>query len=78
VKTPPDIFDDAFLRTNAIMEAKQALGIEDRYRNYYQCEECDVEWTMLWSCGCDDECPDCRKDYTPYDSVNLDEDDDDA
>lgn len=74
------IFEQAFIRIDAIAQAKEALGIEDRFRNYYNCDSCDTEWTDEWSCGCDDECPSCGLSMSPYDSVNLDDEeaDDDA
>ena len=36
--------------------------------NYYYCAECDIAWEDEWSCGCDDECPGCGNDYSPFDS----------
>lgn len=44
------------------------------YLNYYRCDDCDVEWTDQWSCACDDECPSCGSDYSPYDTDDLGED----
>jgi len=38
------------------------------YVNYYACAECGTEWDDRWSCACDDECPSCGTDMTPYDS----------
>ena len=29
------------------------------YLNYYVCERCHTQWEDEWSCGCDDECPNC-------------------
>lgn len=45
-----------------------------RYLNHYRCEECDVEWSDEWSCQCDDECPECGRDFTPVSSDDLDDD----
>jgi len=81
VKTPPEernVFDVAFERIHAIEQAKQAFGIEDRFRNYYECEKCQIEWTDLYSCAPDMQCPGCHRDYSPYDSVDLDEEANDA
>lgn len=25
----------------------------------YECTDCDVTWQDVWSCACDDECPQC-------------------
>jgi hypothetical protein len=47
------------------------------YTNYYRCEDCGVEWIDEWSCACDDECPECGKDFSPFDyEVEGEEDDD--
>lgn len=35
--------------------------------NYYRCE-CGNEWDSAWSCQCDEECGECGKDYSPYNS----------
>lgn len=41
------------------------------YRNFYKCEDCGISWEDEWSCCCDDECPNCGVDYSPYDSDDL-------
>lgn len=46
-----------------------------RYLNHYRCEECDVSWDDEWSCQCDDECPECGRDFTPVSSDDLSGDD---
>ena len=44
------------------------------FRNYYECDLCFTEWTDEWSCGCDDECPNCgARDMAPCESQNLTE-----
>lgn len=40
-------------------------------RNSYHCDKCDVSWDDDWSCGCDDECPNCGADISPDDSVEI-------
>ena len=35
---------------------------------YYYCADCDIAWEDEWECGCDDECPGCGRDFTPFDS----------
>lgn len=35
--------------------------------NKYRCKD-HGEWESPWCCACDDECPTCGKDYSPYDS----------
>ncbi|MCK1543298.1 hypothetical protein IVB12_15390 [Bradyrhizobium sp. 179] len=39
--------------------------------NKYHCTYCDVSWEDIWSCGCDDECPRCGKDFTPESSEEV-------
>lgn len=36
--------------------------------NYHYCADCDIAWKDEWDCACDDECPGCRRDFTPFDS----------
>lgn len=67
---------DAFNRADAIGQAIEAMGIEPTYTNRYRCDACKVEWEDTWSCACDDECPECGADISPYDSeCDLDADD---
>jgi hypothetical protein len=40
-----------------------------QYINYY--EHCGSAWSMIWDCGCDDRCPDCGAEITPYSSVEV-------
>ncbi len=56
---------------DAVAVAMEAFGIERRFINCYHCEACDVEWTDEWSCACDDECPECGRDFSPYDSDEV-------
>lgn len=35
-------------------------GLLDEYENTYS--HCGTSWTDVWSCGCDDECPECGAD----------------
>jgi hypothetical protein len=40
--------------------------------NQYECEECGCSWEDEWSCGCDDDCPECgARHMEPVDSVDL-------
>lgn len=61
------------VREEAIDAAKEALGIETTYVNYYSCDMCGIDWESTWSCGVDDECPGCGRDFSPYDSVEIDD-----
>lgn len=62
-------------RAMAIEAAVQALGIERHFTNYYHCAGCDKEWESYWSCACDDQCPRCGLDHSPYNWVVEGEDD---
>lgn len=42
------------------------------WRNLYCCDCPDgprSEWESDWSCQCDDECPECGADCSPYESL---------
>ena len=42
------------------------------YRNHYHCGDCGTDWEDEWSCGCDDECPNCGSgDWSPVESEDL-------
>lgn len=41
-------------------------GLPTNFHNFYRCEACDEEWEGWWSCGCDEACPNCDKDFEPY------------
>ena len=40
------------------------------FLNRYQCTRCDVEWEDEYSCMVDDECPQCGRDFSPYDAID--------
>lgn len=39
-------------------------------RNTYECD-CGATWEDIWSCACDDECPECGTDIEPSKSVEI-------
>jgi hypothetical protein len=41
--------------------------------NFYKHKECGTLWVDLWSCGCNDECPKCRREIEPYASLAVSE-----
>lgn len=39
---------------------------ERHFLNHYDCYRCGTHWTDVWSCTCDDECPECgARDVSP-------------
>lgn len=40
----------------------------ERIRNHYECP-CGNEWSMVWSCGCNDKCIQCHREIEPRLSV---------
>ena len=44
------------------------------FRNFYRCASCSHEWTDVWSCQCDDDCPRCgARHMSPYKSEDEEE-----
>ena len=39
--------------------------MDDSVSNHYLCP-CGTEWEDVWSCGCNDRCPNCNKEIEPY------------
>lgn len=39
--------------------------------NYYRCPDDGTAWSDVWSCACNDRCPRCNHEITPYHSVEL-------
>lgn len=39
--------------------------------NLYHCKDCDLTWSDVWNCQCDDKCPQCNKAYTPEKSEEV-------
>jgi hypothetical protein len=46
-----------------------------QFINYYRCPDDGTQWTMIWSCMCDDRCPTCNHEIVPYRSGNSQSDD---
>ena len=42
------------------------------FLNYYRCPCCQIDWTDEWDCQCNDKCPSCNKEITPYKSEEID------
>lgn len=45
---------------------------EENYRNYY--EHCGQEWSEVADSMCNDKCPVCNAEITPYNSEEIDDD----
>ncbi len=41
------------------------------FLNKYACTSCGAAWEDEWSCCCDDECPECGVDFSPYYSDDI-------
>lgn len=41
------------------------------YRNYYRCPDDGEEWEDVWLHACNDRCPVCNKEITPYKSEEV-------
>ena len=61
-------------------EAQDTLGeIKKRYLNHYECpgnlayrkQHESVVWDDVWSCMCNDKCPECNAEIEPYASEEL-------
>ena len=39
---------------------------ENEFLNFYKCPDDGTEWTMIWTCMCDDRCPKCNAEIEPY------------
>jgi hypothetical protein len=48
-------------------------NFEFKYKNYYKCDKCGQEWEDMWDSTCDDECPNCGTEMTPYESEDINE-----
>jgi hypothetical protein len=44
---------------------------EDWYINHYLCVRCGYAWTDAWDCMCNDRCPQCDIEMTPYASNDV-------
>lgn len=42
-----------------------------RYENQYECSNCSTYWEDIWSCMCDDRCPNCNTVCSPLTSIDL-------
>lgn len=47
------------------MERVEVLDVK------YHCDACDVSWTSVWCCACDDDCPECGTAIEAEDSEVL-------
>jgi hypothetical protein len=44
---------------------------QPKFINYYHCPDDGTEWTMVWSCTCDDRCPVCNHEIEPFRSEHA-------
>ena len=50
------------------MSRNAETGEVEVFRNWYECSECGHEWEDVWSCACDDSCPECGTAIQPSSS----------
>jgi len=43
-----------------------------RFSNFYRCGICEHQWSMRWSCTCNDKCSECGAEIEPYKSTDND------
>lgn len=54
-------------RDEGMKADSQAGSVDDnQFLNFYKCPDDATEWTMVWSCMCDDRCPKCNAEIEPY------------
>jgi hypothetical protein len=61
-------------RREAVNLALELFLPERFYNSSYRHAACDEEWTSIWDCACDDECPSCGASVSPHDWFECDED----
>jgi hypothetical protein len=52
----------------------EVLGVvcrEPQFTNHYRCPDDGAEWTMVWSCACNDRCPTCNHEIEPFRSDDV-------
>ena len=54
-------------------EPKQGIAAMPvtQFINYYRCPYDGSEWIDVWSCCCNDKCPNCRAEVEPYKSADA-------
>lgn len=45
--------------------------MQNRFKNYYKCANCANEWSTVADSSCNDRCPECRREMTPYKTEDL-------
>lgn len=56
--------------TERAAKIRKVLWPVVQYTNHYECE-CGTCWRDVWSCACDDPCPNCGVDNSPHESVRI-------
>lgn len=65
--------DEVTAYLNGLADADGWLDYEVKeYMNYYRCPDCKVEWDDVWTCTCNDKCPECNKEIEPIKSEEID------
>jgi hypothetical protein len=50
------------------------MGGETTFLNRYRCP-CGHKWADVWSCACNDKCPNCNREIEPYQSTEVEDED---
>lgn len=52
-------------------EELMAVNYGEAFLNVYRHDECGSHWADVWSCGCNDRCPECNAEIEPYMSLEV-------
>ena len=48
------------------IKQEQEEDEEEKFEIEYHCSDCNQTWYQTHSCACNDKCPVCNKEYTPF------------
>jgi rubrerythrin len=57
--------------TGTMKDASTDEEVAVVFRNFYECPRCGTTWTDGWSSMCDDRCPSCGIEVSPFHSVEI-------
>jgi len=71
-----DVIDDAsrLIGRGAWSGERDSEGDPMCFLNHYRCDRCGGEWSDIYSCLVDDDCPECgARHWSPYKTEDVDE-----